>query len=221
MKLVENWNENIMEKVLFINKPSGITSYDVLRVIKRKFNPKKIGHAGTLDPLASGLLIVLIDDATKRSEEFMSLKKRYFVRMQLGIKTDTGDLDGKIIENKEIPALNKEKIQKVLLKFTGKIKQVPHIYSAIKYKGKKLYEYARAGIEVKIKPRIIEIYKIKLLKYEKNEIELKVDCSKGTYIRKLVEDIAEKLKTCGVVSNLVREKIGKYSVDKAIDLNNM
>jgi len=218
MKLVENWNENIMEKVLFINKPSGITSYDVIRVIKRKFHPNKIGHASTLDPLASGLLIVLIDGATKRSEEFMSLKKRYFVRMQIGIKTETGDLEGKIIDRKEIPALNKKIIKKVLKKFKGKINQVPHIYSAIKYKGKKLYEYARAGIEVKIKPRLIEIYKIKLLKYEKNEIELRVDCSKGTYIRKLAEDIAEKLKTCGVVSNLVREKIGKFSIDDAINL---
>ncbi|OGS34481.1 MAG: tRNA pseudouridine(55) synthase TruB [Elusimicrobia bacterium RIFOXYC2_FULL_34_12] len=210
-----------MENILLINKPSGITSYDVIRVIKRKYNPGKIGHAGTLDPLASGLLIVLIGAATKESEKFMSLKKRYIVKIQLGIKTDTGDLEGKVINKLEIPVLNKIKIEKVLKKFKGKIKQIPHIYSAIKYKGKKLYEYARAGIQVKIKPRIIEIYRIKLLNYSTKELELEVDCSKGTYIRKLAEDIAEKLGTCGVVSKLIREKIGKYSIADSIKLDNI
>ncbi|HAM37959.1 MAG TPA: tRNA pseudouridine(55) synthase TruB [Elusimicrobia bacterium] len=210
-----------MENILLINKPSGITSYDVIRVIKRKYNPGKIGHAGTLDPLASGLLIVLIGAATKESEKFMSLKKRYIVKIQLGIKTDTGDLEGKIINKLEIPVLNKIKIEKVLKKFKGKIKQIPHIYSAIKYKGKKLYEYARAGIQVKIKPRIIEIYRIKILNYSTKELELEVDCSKGTYIRKLAEDIAEKLGTCGVVSKLIREKIGKYSIADSIKLDNI
>ncbi|OGS37897.1 MAG: tRNA pseudouridine(55) synthase TruB [Elusimicrobia bacterium RIFOXYD2_FULL_34_30] len=210
-----------MENILLINKPSGITSYDVIRVIKRKYNPGKIGHAGTLDPLASGLLIVLIGAATKESEKFMSLKKRYIVKIQLGIKTDTGDLEGKVINKLEIPVLNKIKIEKVLKKFKGKIKQIPHIYSAIKYKGKKLYEYARAGIQVKIKPRIIEIYRIKILNYSTKELELEVDCSKGTYIRKLAEDIAEKLGTCGVVSKLIREKIGKYSIADSIKLDNI
>src|SRR3989339_242554 len=210
-----------MENILLINKPSGITSYDVIRVKKRKYNPGKIGHAGTLDPLASGLLIVLIGAATKESEKFMSLKKRYIVKIQLGIKTDTGDLEGKVINKLEIPVLNKIKIEKVLKKFKGKIKQIPHIYSAIKYKGKKLYEYARAGIQVKIKPRIIEIYRIKILNYSTKELELEVDCSKGTYIRKLAEDIAEKLGTCGVVSKLIREKIGKYSIADSIKLDNI
>lgn len=207
-----------MGKILLINKPSGITSYDVIRIIKKKIHPKKIGHAGTLDPLAAGLLIILIDDATKRSSEFMGLNKEYLARMRLGIKTDTGDLDGSVIEKCSVPELNRKKIETVLKKFEGKIKQKPHIYSAVKYKGKKLYEYARAGIKVKIKSREIEIKKIKLMDYNREEIAIKVNCSKGTYIRKLVEDIAEKLKTCAAVSELVRTKIGKYSVKQTINL---
>ncbi|MDD5686260.1 MAG: tRNA pseudouridine(55) synthase TruB [Elusimicrobia bacterium] len=210
-----------MENVLLINKPSGITSYDVIRIIKRKLHPKKIGHAGTLDPLASGLLIVLINEATKESNKFMEMKKKYFVKMRLGIKTDTGDLAGVVIKKCRVPVLDRKKISAVLKKYEGKIKQVPHIYSAIKYKGKKLYEYARAGINIKIKPRMIQIYKIKLLNFNEEEIVMNVTCSKGTYIRKLAEDIGERLKTCAVVSQLIREGIGKYSIDEAISLNSL
>lgn len=206
-----------MEKILLINKPSGITSYDVIRIIKKKLHPKKIGHAGTLDPLATGLLIVLIDDATKRSAEFINLNKEYFAKMRLGIQTDTGDLDGSVIKKCPVPELNRKKIETVLNKFKGKIKQKPHMYSAVKYKGKKLYEYARAGVKVKIKSREINISKIKLIDYNPEEIAIKVNCSKGTYIRKLVEDIAEKLKTCAAVSELVRTKIGKYLISDAIN----
>lgn len=210
-----------MKNVLLINKPSGITSYDVIRILKKKLHPKKIGHAGTLDPLASGLLIILIDGATKQSEKFMDMEKRYRVEMYLGIKTDTGDADGKIIQKSDIPELNKKKIEKILVKFEGKIKQIPPIYSAIKYKGKKLYEYARAGIKVKIKPRFVEIKKIKLLSFNRETIELRVDCSKGTYIRTLIEDIAEKLKTVATVSRLVRERIGNYTLIKAMELEDL
>lgn len=210
-----------MKNVLLINKPSGITSYDVIRILKKKLHPKKIGHAGTLDPLASGLLIVLIDEATKQSEKFMGMAKRYRVEMHLGIKTDTGDVDGKVIQKSALPELNREKIEKTLIKFEGRIKQTPPIYSAIKYKGKKLYEYARAGIKVKIKQRFVEIKKIKLLSFNRETIELRVDCSKGTYIRTLVEDIAKKLKTVATVSCLVRERIGNYTVNKAIKLEDL
>ncbi|MDO8734623.1 MAG: tRNA pseudouridine(55) synthase TruB [Elusimicrobiota bacterium] len=210
-----------MKNVLLIEKPSGITSYDVIRILKKKLHPKKIGHAGTLDPLASGLLIVLIDEATKQSEKFMGMAKRYRVEMHLGIKTDTGDVDGKITQKSDIPELNREKIEKILIKFEGRIKQTPPIYSAIKYKGKKLYEYARAGIKVKIKPRFVEIKKIKLLNFNRETIELRVDCSKGTYIRTLVEDIAKKLKTVAVTSCLVRERIGNYTLIKAIKLEDL
>ena len=208
-----------MKNILLINKPSGITSYDVIRILKKKLHPKKIGHAGTIDPLASGLLIVLIDEATKQSEKFMALEKRYRVEMQLGIKTDTGYIDGKLTQMCNIPELNEVKIKKVLKKFEGRIKQIPPVYSAIKYKGKKLYEYARAGIKVKIKPRFVEIKKIKLVSFNRETIELRVDCSKGTYIRTLVEDIAKKLETVATVSRLVRERIGKYSVNQAVNID--
>lgn len=209
------------KKVLFINKPSGITSYDVIRILKKKLRPKKIGHAGTLDPRASGLLIVLLDEATKRSEKFMGLKKRYRAEMLLGIKTDTGDMDGKIIRECAVPDLDREKIEKILKKFEGKIRQVPPVYSAVKYKGKKLYEYARAGVKVKIKPRTVEVEKIKLLSFSRTSIELRIDCSKGTYVRTLCEDIAVKLKTAASVNKLVREKIGNYTVAKAAKIEDL
>lgn len=209
------------KNVLFINKPSGITSYDVIRILKKKLHPKKIGHAGTLDPRASGLLIVLLNEATKKSEKFMGLKKRYFVEMLLGIKTDTGDMDGNIIRECAVPDLDRGKIEKILRKFEGKIKQVPPVYSAIKYKGKKLYEYARAGVKVKIKPRTVEIERIKLLSFSRTSIELRIDCSKGTYVRTLSEDIAEKLKTVASVNKLVRERIGNYNVAKAVRIEDL
>ena len=205
-----------MHKILLINKPSGITSYDVIRILKKKIPCKKIGHTGTLDPLASGLLIILIDDATKLSEKFMGLDKKYRVKMRLGVDTASGDMDGEIKKICPVPALKKKDILKVLKKFTGKIRQKPPMYSAVKYKGKKLYEYARAGIDVKVKSRIVEIKKIKLLGFSEKEIELSVVCSKGTYIRALVQDMAKKMKTCAAVCGLVREKIGKYSLKSAV-----
>ncbi len=204
-----------MRNVLLVNKPSGITSYDVIRILKKAVPHKKIGHAGTLDPLASGLLIVLVDDATKLSREFMELEKVYRVKMRLGVDTASGDMDGAIVGNCPVPRLDEQEIRRVLEKFTGKIEQTPPMYSALKHKGKKLYEYARAGVTVDVKPRTVEVKSIELLGFGGDEIELSVVCSKGTYIRSLVQDIAREMKTCAAVSALVRERIGEFLLTDA------
>ena len=187
-----------MDGIIIVNKPKNCTSHDVVAKIKKITN-EKVGHTGTLDPMATGVLPLLIGKGTLCSKYLINHDKKYEVTLKLGIKTNTADLEGEIIEEKDIPkqALEKKEISKVLDSFVGKQEQIPPIYSAIKVKGKKLYEYARSGQEVEIKPRKIEIYEIELIDVNKNsnEIVFKVHCSKGTYIRSLCEDIAKKLNT--------------------------
>lgn len=187
-----------MDGLILINKQKGFTSHDVVNVIRKKLNTKKVGHTGTLDPNATGVLPILIGKGTKISKYLMEHDKTYIATLKLGEKTDTGDSEGQVIEEKSIPKdLRKEDINDVLQNFFGKQKQVPPMYSAIKINGKKLYEYAREGKEVKLEAREIEIYKIELLEYQNNKIKFEVECSKGTYIRTLCEDIAKKLGTVG------------------------
>ena len=187
-----------MDGLILINKQKGFTSHDVVNVIRKKLNTKKVGHTGTLDPNATGVLPILIGKGTKISKYLMEHDKTYIATLKLGEKTDTGDSEGQVIEEKSIPKdLRKEDINDVLQSFLGKQKQLPPMYSAIKINGKKLYEYAREGKEVKIEPRNIEIYKIELLEYQNNKIKFEVECSKGTYIRTLCEDISQKLGTVG------------------------
>ncbi|MCI8637258.1 MAG: tRNA pseudouridine(55) synthase TruB [Clostridia bacterium] len=180
---------------------------------------------GTLDPMATGVLPLLIGKGTLCSKYLINHDKIYKVQLTLGIKTDTADGEGKILEKREIPKeiLQKEKIEKVLNSFLGKQKQIPPIYSAIKVNGKKLYEYARKGQTIEIASREIEIYKIELIKIieNKNKIEFQVHCSKGTYIRSLCEDIATKLNTIGFMSELERIQVGNFSIKQAIQIEQL
>lgn len=186
-----------MNGVLIINKPKGYTSHDIVNVVRKKLNTKKVGHTGTLDPDATGVLPILIGTATKISKYLIEHKKTYIATVKLGYKTDTGDASGKVIkEDKHFQKIDKKDIENALNTFLGKREQVPPMYSAIKVNGKKLYEYAREGKKIEVKPREIEIYDICLEEYNNNdEISFKVNCSKGTYIRTLCESIAEKLGT--------------------------
>lgn len=186
-----------MNGVIVINKPKGYTSHDIVNVVRKKLNTKKVGHTGTLDPDATGVLPILIGTATKISKYLIEHKKTYIATVKLGYKTDTGDASGKIIkEDKHFQKIDKKNIENALNTFLGKREQVPPMYSAIKVNGKKLYEYAREGKKVEVKPREIEIYDICLEEYSNNdEISFKVNCSKGTYIRTLCENVAEKLGT--------------------------
>lgn len=212
--------------IIVINKPKNYTSHDVVAKVKKLLNIKKVGHTGTLDPNATGVLPLLLNSGTKLSKYLIEHDKEYEVTLKLGIRTDTLDGEGEVLEKKEVDRKmleNTKQIEKVLNSFTGKQTQVPPMYSAIKVKGKKLYEYARRGENVEVQPRQIEIYNIELQKVDikKQEIEFEVQCSKGTYIRTLCEDIATKLGTIGYMKELNRTKVGKFGLEEAITIEKL
>ena len=183
--------EKDMDGIILIDKPLGYTSHDIVGKVRRVLHTKKVGHCGTLDPEASGVLVVCVNKATKALQFLTSEDKHYVATIKLGISTDTYDMTGTI--QNQVPYRNDislEQLDHVLTQFKGKQKQIPPIYSAIKVNGKKLYEYARAGETVEIQPRDIEIYSIECVALNEDEIQIRVHCSKGTYIRSLCVDIA-------------------------------
>lgn len=213
-----------MDGIIIINKEKNYTSNDVVNIVK-KITKSKVGHTGTLDPNATGVLPLLIGNATKVSKYLINHDKEYEVVLQLGIRTETADVEGKVIEQKEVTAemLNKDNIEEKLQQFIGKQEQIPPIYSAIKVNGKKLYEYARKGQEVELKPRQIKIYSIQLVGINEKEkqISFKVKCSKGTYIRSLCEDISKKLGTVGYMKELNRLQVGEFYIKDAVTISEM
>ena len=207
---------------ILINKPKGPTSHDIVDKLRKITKIRKIGHAGTLDPLASGLMILAIGrKATKRISQFVKLDKEYIAKIKLGADTDTYDQEGKIIKEYNVKDLEKKQIKKVLKKFKGQQEQLPPMYSAKKIKGKKLYELARKGEDIERKPSKIEIYKIKLLSYNYPDLEIKIHCSSGTYIRSLAYDIGQELKSGAYLQELKRTKINKFKLKKAINLQDI
>lgn len=208
-----------MQGVIFIDKPAGITSFDVIRRLRMVTKVRKIGHAGTLDPFATGLLIVCISrQATKNIDQFVRLDKTYTAVLKLGEKTDTADIEGKIIEVKDVPENVEQNINKVFSSFIGEIEQVPPQFSAIKKNGVRLYKTARKGIQVEVEPRKVFIHTLSFLNYQKPYLEFSSTVSKGTYIRSLGEDITAKLGTVGHLTELRRDAIGPFSVIDAISL---
>ena len=211
-----------MDGIIIINKPKNCTSHDIVYKVKKIFK-EKVGHTGTLDPMATGVLPILIGKGTLVSKYLINHNKIYEVELELGKKTDTADSEGKILQEQKVDKtiLGKENIEKTLKTFLGKQKQKPPMYSAIKVNGKKLYEYARKGQIIDVQERNIEIYSIKLIKIfeEENKISFEVKCSKGTYIRSLCEDIAERLGCIGYMSELNRTKVGDFSIEDAIDIS--
>ena len=213
-----------MDGIIVINKPKGCTSHDIVYKVKKMLN-EKVGHTGTLDPMAEGVLPLLIGKGTQCSKYLINHDKKYQVMLQLGVKTDTADSEGKIIEEKNVDEkiLEESHIKEILISFLGKQEQKPPIYSAIKVKGKKLYEYARKGEKVEIPSRTIEIYSINLIKIDKTEktIEFVVKCSKGTYIRSLCEDIATKLGTIGYMKALKRLEVGNFKIENSLTIEQL
>lgn len=209
--------------IVIINKQKGDTSQRVVSKVKRILNLKKAGHIGTLDPLATGVLPVLVGDATKLSKYLMEHDKTYIATIKLGQKKNTGDDEGQVVCERQVKALNVEIVENILHSFEGKQKQAPHKFSAVKINGKKLYEYARSGENVEIPKRDIEIYYIKLLNLDnKNkEIKFEVSCSKGTYIRVLCEDIAERLDTVGYMKDLNRICVDEFKITDSVSLENL
>ena len=200
--------------IFLINKDKGLSSNKAIQKIRRRLNIKKIGHFGTLDPLAEGLLICGINRGTKLSERFLNLDKSYFSRIMLGIKTTTDDSEGNIIEEKNIQASEKEIIETIKT-FVGESKQKPPFFSALKYKGKPLYKYAKEGKLIEKEPRDIKIYKILDIVIENAFVSFKISCSKGTYIRSIARDLGDKLGCGGHLVELVRLSQGKFELKDA------
>ena len=212
-----------MNGLLIINKPKNYTSHDIVNIVRKKLNTKKVGHTGTLDPNATGVLPILIGQAAKISKYLVEHKKTYIATLKLGEQRSTGDSEGEIInQDLDLRVLDNMEIEQTLLDFLGKKQQIPPMYSAIKVNGKKLYEYARNGQEIEIKPRDIEIYNISLKNYnQKDEIIFEVECSKGTYIRTLCEDIAKKLGTIGYMAELKRTNVNQFSIEDSVTIEEL
>ncbi len=204
--------------VLLLDKPQGCSSNHILQKVKRLFGAAKAGHTGSLDPLATGMLPVCFGEATKISAFLLDSDKTYHLKCQLGVSTTTGDAEGEVIETLDVSSISEPAVEAVLPEFIGDIEQVPPMYSALKHNGERLYKLARQGIEVERKARPVTIYEIDFISLSTDAqdrviLELEVSCSKGTYVRTLVEDIAKKLNSCAHVTELRRLSVGPYDGD--------
>ena len=206
--------------VLLLDKPQGASSNDVLQKVKRIYNANRAGHTGALDPLATGMLPICLGEATKFSQYLLDSDKRYRVIAKLGQRTDTSDADGQVVEERPL-TFSDEQLAAALDSFRGETQQVPSMYSALKYQGKKLYEYARQGIEVPREARPITVYELLFIRREGDELELEIHCSKGTYIRTIIDDLGEKLGCGAHVIFLRRLAVSKYPVERMVTLEQL
>jgi len=205
--------------ILNIYKPVGITSFDVVRIIRRATGIKKVGHGGTLDPFAEGVLLIMTGNKTKKMQEILMYNKVYEAILKLGQSTETGDPTGRIIGRCDIPEIEVNLLEEVQKKFTGKILQEPPIYSAKKINGIPAYKYARRGEKIKLEAKEVNILDLSLRKISHDKISIYVECGSGTYIRKLGEDIARELGTCGYLVNLKRLRVGPYKIEDSIKID--
>ena len=215
-----------MDKIIVVNKDKNYTSRDVVNILSKEFNTKKIGHTGTLDPIASGVLVICMGKSLKIVDLITSYDKEYIAKVVLGIETDTLDITGNIVDKKDVNNITKDRIDRVLKSFLGKSTQEVPKYSAVKVNGKKLYEYARNNIDIKLPKREIEVYDIELLgDIEKQDnltiFSFRVRVSKGTYIRSLIRDIGIKLNTCACMKDLIRTKQGNFTIDNSYTIDDI
>ena len=211
-----------MNGVIVVNKEKGYTSRDVVNIIGKYFKTKKVGHTGTLDPLATGVLVICMGKSLKLVEMLTNHDKEYIAKVKLGIETDTLDVTGNVINEKEVPNLTKEDIEKVLSEFLGHIKQQVPIFSAIKVNGKKLYEYARNGEEVTLPVKEVDIYNLELISdITDNTFYIKCHVSSGTYIRSLIRDIGYKLNTLATMEELQRITLGKFKIEESYTIDDI
>ena len=205
-----------MEGFLNLNKPRGPSSFQVVDAVRKTLGTKKAGHAGTLDPHATGVLVVGLGKATRLIPFVSDLEKEYIATIKLGISTDTLDGEGEVMARKEVPPLTREEITEALSEFTGEIEQVPPPFSAVRVEGERLYDLARDGIRVHTKPKRVFIQEIELLEANGDMLVIRSLVSKGTYIRALARDLAARLGTLGIVENLVRTKVGHFTIENAV-----
>lgn len=212
----EKKGRNDLNGIVVLNKPSGMTSHDVVNRVRRKFRMRRVGHAGTLDPLATGVLIILLGKSTRLFQEFQGYDKAYRATFKLGVKTHTADIEGKILQELPYAHISQEQIVSAMQRFVGEIEQFPPMVSAVKVGGERLYKLARQGIEVERAPRKIVIQSLKLLKHEDNLVEFYVECSKGTYIRQLAEDVGQVLGCGACITQIERTKVGPFMIEDAV-----
>ena len=201
-----------------INKPAGMTSHDVVQAVRKASGVRRVGHAGTLDPMATGVLLVCVGSATRVTEYLMEHPKRYRAEITLGVSTDTHDAEGQVVHRAERVDVTREEVEAALQQFVGVIEQVPPMYAALKRKGKKLYELAREGITVEREPRRVEIHRLEIVAWDPPKVTLDITCSKGTYIRALARDLGEALGVGAYLSALTRTASGRFTLEEADDL---
>ncbi|MBD3349760.1 MAG: tRNA pseudouridine(55) synthase TruB [Candidatus Eisenbacteria bacterium] len=208
-----------LDRVLAIDKPSGLTSHDVVSRLRRSTGVRRIGHAGTLDPAATGVLVILIGKATRLSQFIVDTEKEYRGSIVLGTSTDTHDAEGSVLSERPVEGLDERRLRRAMNEFTGRIEQVPPMTSAVKRDGRPLYELARKGVVVERKPRPITIHSFEFLRYEEPRLEFALVCSKGTYVRRLAHDLGERLGTGAHLAELVRTRVGRFSLEQASPLS--
>ena len=210
-----------MDGIIVVNKPSGITSHDVVSRVRRRLNMRRVGHAGTLDPLATGVLVMLIGKSTKLFDKFVAFDKAYAATLKLGTQTTSADITGEVIMQKSFEHIDEQKMRDVLAQFVGEIEQMPPMVSAVKFKGERLYKLARKGMVVDRPVRKIRIDVLRLIRFESPEARFYLECSKGTYVRTLAEDIGERLGCGACITQIERTKVGPFELKDAVVLENL
>ena len=219
MNLQKPTNKRSINGILLLDKPLGMSSNRALQITKRLFAARKAGHTGSLDPLASGLLPLCFGEATKFSQYLLSADKTYLVKMRLGIRTATGDTEGEVIAERAVPMVTTAELEKIFEQFRGEIEQTPSMYSALKHQGRPLYQLARQGITVERKSRRLTVYRLTILNFTADVVQFELHCSKGTYVRTLVDDFGEALGCGAHVTELRRLTVGAFSSEQMISLD--
>ena len=211
--------EKKQDGILIVNKPPLYTSHDVVAVVRRKLNMQRVGHAGTLDPIATGVLVILVGAATSLFDRFQCYEKEYIATLRLGSRTNSGDCSGTVVEEKGFAHITLEMAQRVFALYKGEIMQTPPMFSAVKHKGKRLYELAFKGKEVERQPRRVCISEIKVMDFKLPDVFFSMRCSKGTYVRTLAEDVARDLGSAGHITQLQRQSIGPFTIQQSMTLD--
>jgi len=207
--------------IIVVNKPRGFTSHDVVAVVRRKIGMKKVGHAGTLDPIATGVLVILVGRATRLFDRFLKFDKEYSAVLRLGSRTDSGDSSGSVVEEKPFNHISEETAQAAFARYRGDIMQTPPMFSAVKHKGKRLNRLALQGQEVERQPRPVRIDDLRIIGFSLPDISFYMRCSKGTYVRQLAEDVARDMGSAGHIIRLERCAVGPFKIGQAIELDDV
>lgn len=210
-----------LDGIVVVNKPTGITSHDVVDIVRRKLKMRRVGHAGTLDPLATGVLVILLGKSTSLFNKFAVYDKAYRATLVLGMKTKTADIQGQVIQQLPYEEVTQARFAETLRNFYGDIEQIPPMVSAVKFQGRRLYQLARQGIEVQREPRKIRIDRLELLSFAPPRVSFYLECSKGTYVRKLAEDVGDQLGCGACIAQIERTKVGPFTIEQSVTLEDL